>query len=39
MTFSRCGSYHKDTYDYDEFILSIQYVFDSLEGEMIKFRY
>ena len=33
MTFSGCGSYHKDTCDYDEYI-AIQYVFNKLEGGM-----
>ena len=31
MTFSRCNSYQKGTYYYDEYI-AIQYVFDKLEG-------
>ena len=38
MTFSGCGSYHKDTYNYDEYI-AIQYVFNKLEGIMTAFRY
>ena len=36
MTFSRCGSYRKDTFYYDE---SIQYVLNKLEGRMTAFRY
>ena len=33
MTFSGCGSYHKDTYDYDEYI-AIQYVLNTLDSGM-----
>ena len=38
MTFSGCGSYRKDTYDYDEYI-AIQYVLNKLEGRMTEFEY
>ena len=38
MTFSGCGSYHKDTYYYDEYI-AIQYVFNKLAGGMTAFKY
>ena len=38
MTFSGCGSYRKDTYDYDEYI-AIQYVLNKLEGRMTAFIY
>ena len=38
MTFSRSGSYRKDTCYYDEYI-SIQYVLNKLEGTMTAFRY
>ena len=31
MTFSGCGSYRKDSYDYDEYI-ALQYVLDKLES-------
>ena len=33
MTFSGCRSYHKDTFDYDEYI-AIQYVLNEFEGGM-----
>ena len=38
MTFSRCGSYRKDTCNYDKYI-DIQYVLNKLEGRMTAFRY
>ena len=38
MTFSECGSYRKDNYDYDEYI-AIKYVFNKLEGGMTAFKY
>ena len=38
MTFSRYGSYRKDSYDYDEYI-ALLYVFDKLESRMIAFKY
>ena len=38
MTFSGCSSYHKDTFDHDQYI-AIQYVFNKLEGKIIAFRY
>ena len=38
MTFSRCGSYRKDTCDYDEYI-AIQNVLNKLEGRMTAFKY
>ena len=38
MTFSRCGSYGKDTCYYDEYI-AIQYVLNEFEGGMTTFRY
>ena len=37
MTFSGCGSYHKDTCYYDEYI-AIQNVLDKLEGRMTAFK-
>ena len=36
MTFSGCGSYRRDTSNYDEYI-AIRYVFDKLEGGMAAF--
>ena len=38
MSFSGCGSYCNDTYDYDEYI-AIKYVFTKLEGGMTAFKY
>ena len=38
MTFSRYGSYHKDSYPYDEYI-AIQYVLDKLESRMTALKY
>ena len=37
MTFSRCSSYRKDTWYYDEYI-GVQYVLNKLEGTMTAFR-
>ena len=37
MTFSGCGSCHKDTCYYDEYI-AIQHVFKKLEGGMTAFK-
>ena len=36
-TFSGCDSYHKDTFDYDEYI-AIQFVLNKLEGRMTAFK-
>ena len=38
MTFSRCGSYRKDNYYYDEYI-AIRYVLNKLEGRMTAFKH
>ena len=38
MTFSVCGSYHKDTNYYDEYI-AIQHVFNKIESGMTEFKY
>ena len=38
MTFSRCGSYPKDTCYYDEYI-AIQYALSKLEGRKTVFKY
>ena len=38
MTFSGCTSYHKDAYDYDEYI-AIQYVLNKFEGGMTALKY
>ena len=38
MSFSGCGSYRKDTYDYDEYF-AIQYVLNKLEGGVNAFKY
>ena len=38
VTFSRCGSYRKDTCYYDEYI-AIQYVLNKLEGRMTAYKY
>ena len=38
MKFSGCGSYRKDSYDYDEYI-AVKYVLDKLEIRMTAFRY
>ena len=40
MTFSGCGSYCKDTCNYDEYIASynVQYVLNKLEGIMTAFK-
>ena len=35
MTFSGCGSYRKDTYDYNEYI-AIQYVLNSIGFKSLK---
>ena len=39
MTFSGCGSYGKDAYDYVEYSYSIQHVLNNLEGIMTAFKY
>ena len=40
MTFTSFGSYHKDSYDYDEYIAkSTQYVLNILKGIMTAFQY
>ena len=39
MTFSGCGSYCKDTCDYDEYIVAVySYVLDILEGIVTAFK-
>ena len=38
MKFSRCGSYRKDTYFYNEYI-AIQYELNKFMGRMTAFKY
>ena len=41
MTFSGCGSCHKETCNYDEYIVTVYsiYVLNKLDGIMTAFKY